>query len=272
MQRVDSGLGRLDTREWGQCKGHGEAPGELSSSSDPLDRLRPGPLTRLSTIEAVDIPSIVTSYADGVPILHASSGIRRIVALAYVLLWSWREHGLAATQLGESETRQVVMLVDELESHLHPRWQRSILGALLKLVKVLHSQATIQLVVATHSPLVLASTEPYFDAEADAWFDLDLVRRGKTAEVKLARRDFVRHGDVSSWLTSEAFDLKEPRSLEAEQAIVSALALARQPKPDKAELKRVEQMLKASLSDIDRFWVRWTEFRSGHGTRAGGAK
>ena len=41
------------------------------------------------------------------------------------------------------------------------------------------------------------------------------------------RQTFVRRGDVSRWLTSEAFDLKEARSLEAEHAIVEALALVR---------------------------------------------
>jgi len=174
---------------------------ELSASNDERDTVRPGPLTRLSVNDARDIPSICTSYADAVPILHASSGARRVVALAYMLLWSWKEHGLATAQMGEDPTRQVVMLIDEIESHLHPRWQRSILGALLGIVNVLHRQATIQIVTATHSPLVLASTEPYFDAERDAWFDLDLERHGRTAEVKLTRREFVRHGDVSNWLT-----------------------------------------------------------------------
>ena len=32
----------------------------------------------------------------------------------------------------------------------------------------------MQLVVSTHSPLVLASAEPWFEPEQDAWFDLDV--------------------------------------------------------------------------------------------------
>lgn len=233
----------------------------LSPSNDPHDQLTPGPLTRLSVNEGRDIPSLKTGYANAIPILHASSGVRRVVALAYMLLWSWRENRIAAERLGEKPANQVVMLIDELESHLHPRWQRSILGSLLKLVSILHKSAKTQLIAATHSPLVLASAEPYFDDKHDAWFDLDLNRSEPVGRVELMQREFVRLGDISDWLTSEAFDLKEPRSVEAEVAITKALALYRNPSPPKKEIEEVDRLLKASLSDVDRFWVRWTEFR-----------
>lgn len=85
----------------------------------------------------------------------------------------------------------------------------------------------MQLITATHSPLILASAEPVFDPEKDAWFDLDLEKEEGAPTVKLRRRTFVRRGDVSNWLTSEAFDLKCARSLEAEAAIEQARALLR---------------------------------------------
>lgn len=229
----------------------------LSPSKEPRDRLEPGPLTRITVNDARDIPSLKTGYSKAIPILHASSGVRRIVALAYMLLWSWNEHRLAAKQLGEDFAPQVVLLIDELESHLHPRWQRSILRSLLKLATLLHKTAKIQLIAATHSPLVLASAEPTFDPELDAWFDLDLT---SDQHVHLLKRPFVRQGDISNWLTSEAFDLKEPRSLEAEEAITKALALLRTPNPSKRDLKEVDGLLRASLSEIDRFWTRWSSF------------
>jgi len=177
----------------------------LSPLGDPAGLLKPGPLTRLSVGDARDIPSIDTSYAGAVPILHASSGVRRVTALAYMLTWSWSEHRIAAEQLGEEPTPRVVMLFDEVESHLHPRWQRVILEALRDLVTILHRQAEVQLVVATHSPLVLASAEPWFDPEKDAWFDLDL--EGEPPEVRLQKRTYTPRGSAGYWLTSEAFDL-----------------------------------------------------------------
>lgn len=238
----------------------------LSPSKDTHDLIKVGPLTRLTSNDVRDIPTIQTGYANAIPILHASSGIRRVVALAYMLMWSWFEHKVAAMRLGEPHTPQVVFLIDELESHLHPRWQRSILSSLLNLVPTLHKGARTQLIVATHSPLVLASAEPSFDPKKDAWFDLDLNRKKEVGRVELKKRNFVRLGDVSSWLTSEAFDLKEARSLESEQAITRALELLRNPSPSRQDINEVDALLKASLSDIDRFWMRWSEFRKGRGT------
>jgi hypothetical protein len=233
----------------------------LSPKQSPEDLLKPGPLVRISLDDSRDIPSLETAYATQVPILHASAGVRRIVALAYMLLWSWREHKLAADRHGEETTSQVVMLIDELEAHLHPRWQRSILSSVLELAGELHDRATIQLIAATHSPLVLASAEPTFDMKQDAWFDLDLETVGRKPQVVLRKREFVRHGDASAWLTSEAFDLKEARSIPAEQAMSRALELVVHEKPSAKDVKEVDAMLRAALGDTDRFWLRWSEFR-----------
>jgi hypothetical protein len=54
----------------------------------PGEPLEVGPLLRLSVNDARDIPSIKTPYADAVRIVHASAGVRRIMGLAYMLMWS----------------------------------------------------------------------------------------------------------------------------------------------------------------------------------------
>ena len=155
------------------------------------------------------------------------------------------------------------MLIDEIEAHLHPRWQRSILRSVLKLASLLHKDATIQLIAATHSPLVLASAEPMFDPAQDAWFDLDLETTKGAGFAQLRRRKFARLGDASAWLRSVAFDLKEAVSLEAEEAISAALRLASAAsKPSKSEVAAVERKLQDSLGETDRFWMRWEQFKS----------
>ena len=215
---------------------------------------------RMSVNDARDIPTIKMGYGQDIPILHASLGVRRITALAYVLSWAWREHCIASEQIGQPPSSRVVMLFDEIEAHLHPRWQRSIVPALLEVVQTLteDTKATVQLIAATHSPLVLASVEPLFDSEQDAWFDLDL----ESQQVQLRKRPYVRLGEIGNWLVSEAFDLQEPRSLQGEQAIQAATALmnANTP-PAPAQLDTAEQQLHAAgLPDIDPFWVRWGYF------------
>jgi hypothetical protein len=179
-----------------------------------------------------------------------------------VLTWAWSEHRIAATQTGDEVADRVTMLFDEVESHLHPRWQRSILRALRdfgnKETQPFAGRA-FQLVAATHSPLVLGSTEAWFDPEKDAWFDLDLV--DEPPRVCLQRRQYTPRGRAGHWLTSEAFDLATDRgSIEAEQAILRARMLLQQPDPHLDEVSKIHDELRAALPDADVFWVRWNAF------------
>ena len=222
-------------------------------SPNGKEPLVPGTLGKLSLDDVRDIPTIAMPYGQDVLVVHASSGMRRVVALAYFLVWAWLEHRKAADHLGESPTHQVVFLIDEIESHLHPSWQRTIVPALLKVMKELTNRPNVQLITATHSPLIMASVEPLFDSAQDAWFDLDL-ERGK---VVLRNRPFVRQGDASRWLTSEAFDLESAGSREAEAVLVrAAKALSDEAFDQRAAIK-LDGELRKVLSDTDPFWMRW---------------
>lgn len=116
---------------------------------------------------------------------------------------------------------------------------------------------SVQLIATTHSPLVLASIEPDFDDQKDVVWELDLVNE----QVKLQQFPWRRMGDVNNWLTSEAFDLKEPMSIEAEEAVTKALSLFKAPAPTEQQIGEVDQLLRQSLGDVDRFWMSWSEFR-----------
>ncbi len=223
----------------------------LSPSENEILTL--GDLTRISLDDVRDVPTIRMPYQKDVPVVHASSGMRRILALAYLLVWAWQEHQQAAKQLGEPVTPQITFLIDEIESHLHPSWQRSIVPTLLSVMRKLDKHAKVQLITATHSPLVMASVEPLFDANQDAWFDLDLC----DGEVALTQRVYEKQGDVVNWLTSEAFDLPSGRPKEYEQLINQASALLTQPAPDKQALADMYQRLLKALKPTDEFLFRW---------------
>ena len=246
-------------RDWaGWQKEKGSAFKHLCSVLEVLspserEPLAPGELTRISLDDVRDMPTIRMPYGQDVPVLHASSGMRRIIALAYFLVWSWEEHQKAAKLLGERPTSQAVLLIDEVESHLHPQWQRRIVPALLKVMGQLSRKAQVQVITATHSPLIMASIEPLFDEGQDAWFDLDFERK----KVVLTRREFEKHGDVATWLISEAFDLRSARSLEAEQLIEQASALLDKKRPTKAAIASMNERLVAALSPKDDFLFNW---------------
>jgi hypothetical protein len=134
-------------------------------SPEDLGVLEPGPTVRLWG-DVRDIPTIKHLYGT-VPVLFASSGVQRILLLAYLIIWAWREHEIAAEQLGERPLRRMVVVVDELEAHLHPKWQRTVLPALMNIGDLLSAELAIQTIAATHSPMVLASMEATFNPDDD---------------------------------------------------------------------------------------------------------
>jgi len=239
---------------------------EVLSPSE-AERLTPGKPTRIGE-DAHYLPSLKMPYGQDVALPLASAGMRRVCALAYLLVWTWHEHIKYSKKYGVKPAREIVFLIDEIECHLHPQWQRRIVPALLKVMGELTGihKMPIQVIAATHSPLVLASAEPLCVLGKDGIIDFDLV--GQNVEVK--NLPFTRKGDVNGWLSSEIFNLQEPRSLEAERALTKALTLLRNlnnsahdkifTREEKDSIRDVDKELRESLSDVDRFWVRWSSF------------
>jgi len=223
---------------------HGLSPGDG-------ERLRPGQPVRLP-FDSRDFPTLTMPYGD-VPIVHASAGIQRIAALAYFLVWSWHEHMMNCELSRREPQRRIILLVDEIEAHLHPRWQREIVPALVQTVAALQTQALPQVHIATHSPMVMASLEAVFDEEVDALWHLTLKRDF----VGLDQLEFVKRGPSDMWLMSEVFGLEQPRSLPAEKAMSQAKDLQMRDSADRDQIAGVHAELKKWLAQDDAFWPRW---------------
>ena len=201
------------------------------------------------------IPTVKHAYGD-VPVLFASAGVQRVLLLAYLIIWSWQEHLLASQQTGVSPKRKMVIVVDELEAHLHPKWQLLVLPGLMSIGKLLSEELEIQVIAATHSPMVLASVEDEFSEESDLLAHLSLL----DGLVKLERLEFYKYGDMSSWLISPVFGLSHARSRSAQKVIESAKALQLAEDPSLDDVREVTMQLKKTLAPDDDFWSRWIYF------------
>ena len=229
----------------------------LQVLSPPSEPLLAGPPQRLFLGEGRDRPTLRVGHMI-VPVALASAGVRRMLALAYFLVWAWHEHRMAAQLLGKKPDDRFVILFDEPETHLHPRWQRTVLPSVMQAVNTLRNKdgAPPQMFVATHSPLVAASLEPLFNRDIDDLIQLSL-REGK---LLIEQGAWAAQGDVTNWLVSETFGLEQARSLQAEQAIEAAEALMRGDKslPEGLNSKKlIHAQLCKLLTAGDAFWPRW---------------
>lgn len=166
----------------------------LKVLSPPGQEIRFGRPARFG--ESRDLPTLLMPNGQ-IFARHASAAIKRVLSLAYVLVWSISEIRRAAPVAGQDPLRRVTLLIDEVEAHLHTRWQRVVLPALLGVVRKLAPQAKAQLVVTTHSPLVLASMETRFKSERDALFHFALSTEPGGGQMDWTK---VRWGEADAWV------------------------------------------------------------------------
>jgi len=257
-RRVCEGLER-DWVSWQEAKKEQfraleEALRVLSPAAEPM---RAGPPRRVFIGEGRDRPTLQIGN-NNIPVVLASAGVRRMLALTYFLVWAWYEHRVAADLLGKEPESRFVILFDEPETHLHPRWQRTLLPTLLTAIDQLrgsHGEEP-QVLVATHSPLVAASMEPIFDPQQDDLLHLQAAERG----VSISQGHWAAQGDATSWLVSDTFGLEQARSVEAERAIEAAEAFMRGEMNLPTGLDSqaaIHSALQRLLPAHDTFWPRW---------------
>ena len=73
-------------------------------------------------------------------------------AMLVVVLEVLAQAVLATREVPDPRTLEAIVLIDEIEAHLHPRWQRTVVPLLRSALP------RCQFIVTTHSPLVVAST------------------------------------------------------------------------------------------------------------------
>jgi len=228
----------------------------LSPQSEKLEFTTP---KRVYLDDPKHHPILRLPYGD-VPIAEASAGMRRILALAYIVTWAHHEDVERSKLLSRPASQKRTLILDEVESHLHPEWQRTIIPSILKATSSMRNDgglSSFQFFLTTHSPLVLASIEPSFEEDRDRLFHFDLKdNKAIVRPIKWAAR-----GNAAYWLTSPVFGLKEARSIEAEVAIRAAKDFMVQRLDRLPENLRTKEAihaeLKRTLPGQDLFWPRW---------------
>lgn len=106
----------------------------------------------LRAIEDPEITLIVDKNGKEFDIRQLSDGERGMLALAFDLSMRILEHSHSSSSpLTEAEG---IVLIDELDLHLHPRWQRDIVNKLTK------TFPKCQFIVTTHSPQIIGEVPP----------------------------------------------------------------------------------------------------------------
>ncbi len=135
-----------------------------------------------------------------------------------------------------------IVIVDEIEQHLHPRWQRSIIPMLKK-----HFSG-VQFILSTHSPLCAGSITAFTEKD----FQITRLKRLKRS-VRAEQVILERGLRADQILTSEAFSLIETRLIYLDPKIkrYNELAIRKKLRPEyRTELEALRNELNTEIPYI----------------------
>ena len=160
-----------------------------------------------------------------------STGERAFLAVAGDLA---RRLAMLAGDEGSPAPKRAIVLIDEVELHLHPRWQREILPWMLR------AFPQCQFIVTTHSPQVIG------DIEARHIRVLEFSSEGNRVHSVAASK-----GRDSNYLLLSVFDAEE-RSTAAKAILSTFESALRKDDLRKAEteLKKLESQMEGSPPEV----------------------
>lgn len=120
-----------------------------------------------------------------------------ICDLLYRLFDSQPENGEKATE--RAAGAKAVVLIDEIDAHLHPRWQREIVGKMRKLFP------NVQFIMTTHSPFIIQGASP------DAVIFRLFRENGKTCVSEPIKRSDLDYMMINTLATSPIFGVESAR-------------------------------------------------------------
>nr|MCU0341435.1 AAA family ATPase [Spirosomataceae bacterium] len=161
-----------------------------------------------------------------VPTINLSDGYRSVLALVGDMIWRMLE---AFPDSDNPLNEEGVVLIDELDIHLHPIWQRFIAQYLRK------QFPNVQFIVATHSPLIAAGAGE--DAVAYR-FKL----QNNVAQVSLIKPAIFAM-DVNQILQTDAFGLISPFSPDMELKLERYHAISRKKTRNSKEENELQALL-----------------------------
>ncbi len=110
----------------------------------------------------IDLAEVMAEHKDNgsLPVRLLSDGQRSILAMGLDMAYRCAVLNPHLAENASQETPGVV-LIDEIDLHLHPKWQREIVGNLRR------AFPKVQFFVTTHSPIIIQSLDPKLDRVID---------------------------------------------------------------------------------------------------------
>jgi len=167
-----------------------------------------------------------------IPLNVLSQGTQSIIQWLAHLLIGYAEYYNYPPDL---EEKPGILIIDEIDAHLHPSWQRRIIPTLTK------HFPNLQIFCSTHSPLMLAGLKAG---------QVQLLRRDEKCKVTVSRNE----SDIVGWSADEILrsflDVPSPTDLETVRNIERLQELRRKDGLSADEKEELEQLRRTVNQDL----------------------
>jgi predicted ATP-binding protein involved in virulence len=123
----------------------------------------------------------------------------------------------------------VIILIDEIDLHLHPKWQRTVIN------KLSHHFPKAQFIVTAHSPLIVQAAQ-------DRNANIVVCRKEGDKVVIDNNPESVKGWRIDQILTSDLFEVESPRSKETQKAVDDYIKLKGKKNLAKSDLEKLESL------------------------------
>lgn len=135
-----------------------------------------------------------------------------------------------------------IFIIDELEQHLHPKWQR-------RIVKILSEQfPKVQFICSTHTPICALGLS---DLECESWLFKAAYVNGHSDIEKFDLREDFRGYRADQILTSGIFDLTDTRSVSVEDKLETYRKIYLKEESERSEEEKLQfHAIEDELKDL----------------------
>ncbi len=183
-------------------------------------------------------PRMMVEIREGDGALHAyelaqlSDGYRNMLA---IVLDFARRLAMANPSWSNPLEAPGILLIDEIELHLHPRWQQQVIPALRK------AFPNTQLIVSTHSPAVLTTVKRE-----------NILLLGADHQIECLPADVGTYGAENSRVLVEVFGAyPRPQNIETVQMLRDYQRMIENSQGETSEAKTMREKLEAALGTSD---------------------
>ena len=239
--------GRLDNlRQWivntsfsaGLDKGSSRSADRLASFFEIARRLTPGSTFNFKGIDQDTWDTMVENEDGIIPIQRLSQGITALLTWVGTLLERLYE---VCEKSQRPESEKALVLLDEIDAHLHPGWQQQVIPLLRDVFP------NLQVLTTTHSPLIVSNLQPAEEPDKALcypYYDTNPVAPSRQSPYLWV----VRGWRADQILTGPAFDLDSTRDEQrAFEKYSSLLAIKAPTESERESLVQLSEQLERNV-------------------------